>query len=320
MFEPLKYKRRKVILDTDIGPDCDDVGAIAVLLSYAREYGFEVIGINNCTSNKYGCGAIDAICGFCGKGNIPIGGYSISGFYDSDKPEWIKYNKYLSEHFSLSYVSGTLDVTPHVEFYRKLLSQCEDDEVIIISIGMFNCLSDLLDSKKDEYCDLDGLELVKRKVNSLVSMATVYPEGREFNIVCDYNAAKNVLEKFPKNIYVSDFHTGFDVITGFCTEDAEKQKDNPIFQAYALYKGIDNCKNSSFDLTAVQFACEGTGELYSLSQPGKMEFYSVDTEKTPEDATRFIPCDDGKIFVLKREVTSERIASMLNERIHEFDI
>ena len=33
IFESLKQKPRGVILDTDIGPDCDDVGALAVLIS-----------------------------------------------------------------------------------------------------------------------------------------------------------------------------------------------------------------------------------------------------------------------------------------------
>ena len=30
-FQPVAEKKRSIILDTDIGPDCDDAGALAVL-------------------------------------------------------------------------------------------------------------------------------------------------------------------------------------------------------------------------------------------------------------------------------------------------
>ncbi len=319
MFEALKTQKRKVILDTDIGPDCDDVGAIATLLSYAKDYNFEVIGICNCTSNMYGCGAVDAVCRYCGAENIPLGIYSKSGFYDSDRADCIKYNKYLSEHFSPAFIGGTLRVMPHVEFYRKLLSGCDDGEVMIISIGMFNNISDLLNSRGDEYSKLDGRELVARKVYSMVSMATVYPKGREFNVVCDYEAARNVFENFPKNIYLSDFHTGFDVITGFEPSDAETQFENPIFKAYELYTGKDKCKNSSYDLTAVQFACEGEGEMYSIGSAGRIEFYNADEKKFPEDATRFVYCEDGKIFIMKRNLPAQEIADSLNRRLWQYN-
>ena len=65
MYEALKYKKRSIILDTDIGPDCDDVGAIAVLISYAKEYGNKILGICNCTSNIYGTATIDALKDYC---------------------------------------------------------------------------------------------------------------------------------------------------------------------------------------------------------------------------------------------------------------
>ena len=66
VFEPLCKKPRAVILDTDIGPDCDDVGALVCLIDYAKKYGFPILGICNCTSNKAGTGTIDAVCRHCG--------------------------------------------------------------------------------------------------------------------------------------------------------------------------------------------------------------------------------------------------------------
>ena len=68
-YIPLCERPGPVILDTDIGPDCDDVGALAVLISYAKEYGFPILGVCNCTSNNAGTGTIDAVARFC---NYPI--------------------------------------------------------------------------------------------------------------------------------------------------------------------------------------------------------------------------------------------------------
>ena len=41
-YSPLSQLQRTVILDTDIGPDCDDAGAIACLLFWQERYHFSV--------------------------------------------------------------------------------------------------------------------------------------------------------------------------------------------------------------------------------------------------------------------------------------
>ena len=83
-FEALKDKKRGVILSTDIGPDCDDVGAIAVLWSLADELEFPVLGMVNCTSNKNGVGAIEAVNAFCGHGGVPLGEYTGRGLFEDE--------------------------------------------------------------------------------------------------------------------------------------------------------------------------------------------------------------------------------------------
>lgn len=59
-YEPLKKVKRSVIVDTDIGPDVDDVGALVVLRKVAQKYDVPVLRIVNCTSNIYGNDAIAA--------------------------------------------------------------------------------------------------------------------------------------------------------------------------------------------------------------------------------------------------------------------
>ncbi len=320
MYESLKMKKRAVILDTDIGPDCDDVGALAVLFSYAKEFNVPVLGICNCTSNPYGTATIDAVREFCKYPEVPLGAFSRPGFYDHTNPSHVLYNKYIAETYCKKFMNGTLEVLPHVSFYRSLLANAEDDSVILMTIGMFNCLADFLKSGPDKYSPLTGLELAKKKVHALVSMAALYPSGREFNVVCDYEAARYCFENFPKPIYLSDQVLGRTVKTGYSPAEAEERKDDLIYQSYYRYTvgRVENVGfNCAFDLTAVQFAFEGEGEVYSLTDPGRLRFYTCDPEKFPEDATEFVSCEDGNIRFMIKNVSDERIAELLQARMDE---
>lgn len=317
MYESLKAKKRSVILDTDIGPDCDDVAALAILISYAKELDFPILGVCNCTSNIYGSATIDAIREFCSYDDFKIGMYSKPGFYS----DHTRYNKYIAEKYSKKYNEGKLELLPHVTFYRKLLAEAEDDSVVLITIGMFNTLADFLKSEPDEISPLSGVELAEKKVHALVSMAAVLPAGREFNVICDYEAAKFVFDNFPKPMYLSDFKIGLSVFTGYDPADAENHKGDLLFDSFNLYTA-DWAKrgfNRSFDLTAVQFACEGVGDIYSLTSPGRLEFYNEAPDRLPNaDATRFIEDENGNIRFMVKVADDKMIEKLLQSRMNQF--
>lgn len=317
MYEALKYKKRSIILDTDIGPDCDDVAAIAVLISYAKEYGNKILGICNCTSNIYGTATIDALKDFCEADDFVIGMYSGPEFYS----DHTRYNKFIAETYSENYKNNALNYLPHVEFYRTLLASAEDDSVVLITIGMLNCLSDLLKSGPDSISPLCGLDLVKQKVHALVSMAAIYPKGREFNVICDYEAAKFCFDHFPCPIYLSDFKIGVSVNTGYNVDDSDSHRGDLIFDAYRLYtanwpkKGF----NRSFDLTAIQFAFEGVGDIYTLTEAGNLEFFNENPKVLPNaDATEFIEDINGNIRFMVKVADDKTIEALLQERMDQF--
>ena len=311
VFRPLALTKKAVILDTDMGPDCDDVGALVTLIDYAKQYNFDILGICNCTSNRPGMGAIDAVARYCGYPVENLGQWDQPGFMDDESCH--KYTDEIAQRFSAKYASGTLAVAPSVEFYRRTLANAPDDGVVIIVIGMLNTLSALLDSEPDEISPLSGKELIKAKVNALVSMAAILPEGRECNVLNDYKAAENVFTNWPTAMFLSDFHIGWQIITGF---DADKpQPENPIYESYRLWTD-GRCWNSSYDLTAVQFAVLGEGEFYSLLEPCRLEFYDAGTG-TP-DATRAIPDPEGRIYFMKKMVDDATIAASLNEFLHKY--
>ncbi len=317
-FESLREKPRTVILDTDIGPDCDDVGALVTLIHYAKQYGFPIAGICNCTSNRAGCGAIDAVCRYCGIETPAIGQWHHPGF--ADDPPCHKYNDALAERFSPAYADGTLAVEDEVTFYRRLLAAAPDDGVMLITIGMFNDLAALLRSPADKWSPLDGTALVKAKVHALVSMAATLPQGREYNVVMDYTAAKTVFLTWPTPIYLSDFHIGWQISTGFShiTSPADIEA-SPLSLAYHLYtqgRPEHVGDNASYDLTAVQFAAIGEGELYTLGEPGRLEFF----EEIPglPDATRFIPDPAGNCRFMQKIVPDATIQASLNDILRAY--
>lgn len=250
-YEPIKDSRRYVIFDTDIGPDCDDAGAMAVLFEMAKKYDVKILGIANCTSNPYGNGAIRAISEFYGYEDIKISqhkGYEILKNNDKfNKPVTKKYCKYEN---SAIHVESALDL------YESVLKKAEDDSVTVISVGPLTNLAEILDKNP---------ELFNKKVNSIVAMAGKFPKGKEFNIESDVEAAKTVFEKFKHIIVCSGFEIGSKFKTGFSAEC----ENNPVYDSYKHYVGGKEppYMRESWDLTAVHYAFEGEGEYYSLSKP-----------------------------------------------------
>lgn len=323
-FEPLSKKKRQVIIDTDIGPDCDDAGALATAIYYAKEYDFPIIGICNCTSNPAGNATIDAICKFCDYPTPPTAKYEKNGFFD-DK-QYCTYNTEIARRFAPEYLSPNKEIEGAVSFYRRLLANASDGEVMIISIGMLNNISALLDSPADEISSLDGKALVRKKVYGMVSMGTCYPEGREFNIYCAIDAAKNVIENFGVPIYFSDFHIGASVHT--CIADLEEKyaakgrsaEDNPIYLAYKLFTSTYHIMpitvRPTWDLTTVQFAVLGEGEYYGSTEPGHLEFY--EEKDGVADATRYIPNPNGNCYFITKNAADTVIAAELERILKSF--
>lgn len=271
-YEPLKDSRRNIIFDTDMGPDCDDAGAFALLLHYVQKYDLPLLGVANCTSNRYANGTIRAIAEYFGFDDLPVGQYSGKELL----PDGKKYNEAVTKKYR-RFVSSSTSAQTELEFYHKLLSKAEDDSVTVIAVGPLSNLGRVM---------REDAELFNRKVNSIVLMGGKFPNGKEFNIECDSAAARTVFEKFRGKIVCSGFEIGENVFTGFYSE----HEDNPVYDSYRLYCGGKlPYLRDSWDLTAVNYAVEGEGDFYSLSK---------DVKITVED--------DGNISAVKSKYSKRR--------------
>jgi inosine-uridine nucleoside N-ribohydrolase len=155
-----------------------------------------------------------------------------------------------------------------VTLYRKILSQQNDHTVTIVSIGFLTNLSNLLNSKPDNFSNLPGTELVKRKVNKLVSMAGWFPKGREYNLLTDSVASANVFNNWPTKVIFSGFEIGKNIKTGLgLIHDTSLTGPVKDVFAFCIPKAReDSAGRMSWDETTVFVAIRGIKPYFNLKR------------------------------------------------------
>ena len=131
---------KKVIYETDMCLDVDDVGALAILHALANRGEAEILAVCYNEEHPHGAGAIDAINTWYGRGDIPVGVYK--GNLDNDWSSNSSYLEYLDNNFPHDLNKQNADSALTV--YRRVLSEHPDCYVNIISVGFQNHLSELL--------------------------------------------------------------------------------------------------------------------------------------------------------------------------------
>lgn len=287
----------RLIIDTDIGPDCDDAGALACAHALVNEGLCELIAVTHCTSNPYGAGCIDAINRWYGMGGIPVGTLKREGFLCL--PEHMKYNRFIAENYPNRYPDGT-GVPGAVDALRRALSAAEDASVTFCAIGPLVNLSDLLDSAPDAHSSLNGRDLVAKKARLLVDMGGGL-EKTEWNFEMDPAAAMNVCTRWPTDIWFSVCEVGADIITGRDWND--HTACNPISDSYRLYSPGGRM---SWDQTAVLSAVMGPEPYFSLSDAGDMVV-------EPDGSNRWSARPGGTRRILSKAAPNEVIERRINE-------
>ncbi len=262
------------ILDTDLSADCDDVGALSIFNMIAKDYDLNVLGITYTTSIKYGPIAIDNVCKYFGN-EFDIGITSRKNYFDD--PKYLSYVVELSKLYKSKYEDES-KVEDAVKLMRRKLSQVPNSSAIIISIGQLNNISDLLDSLPDEYSSLNGIELVKEKVQEIAIMGGLFRQNdekiffagseylTEYNIASDIKSSKNVVEKCPVDIVFSDFLLGYKVKT-FSNIVKNGDMKNPITLSYKLF-GCD--ERESWDPITVFYELGQAKGIIQRSKPGRV--------------------------------------------------
>ena len=254
-----------VILDTDIGPDYDDVGAVAVLHALADSGEVVPLAIIASNANALVVPAIEILNNYFGRPDLPTGAPKGPNAPDSKATQgWPEMIAAKYPHKTKS----TADAPDALETYRKILAAQPDSSVTIVTVGFLTNMASLLDSKADAHSELSGKELISKKVKRLVSMAGKFPEGREFNVYIDSVASEKVFTQWPTEIIFSGFEIGYEVVTGLRLiqrEDSESPVKDAYARAMSFSKG-DSLGRQSWDQTAVLAAVRGAGPYFDLQR------------------------------------------------------
>lgn len=254
----LKMQKIPVILDTDIGPDCDDAGALAILNQFCADGACEILAITHCTGSPYGLPTISAI-NRCFGLRAPLGTCTDRDFLSSG--EALRYTQEIAKSFPHDYPEGVPQPAA-VPVFREALAGAEDGSVTVISIGPLNNLAAYL-------CDRDTARLIAQKVKRLISMAGSFTMGNDFaewNVEQDIPAAHYVARHWPTPILFCPFEAGENILTGEALKD---RPGNPVSAAYRIYTN-GGMLRPSWDLITVLAAFEEDERLMPLSDAGRV--------------------------------------------------
>jgi len=238
------HQPKRVILDTDISSDVDDVGAVSVLHSLADKGEIEILAVMVSSGDPWSARCLDALNTYFGRPSIPIGTVSGNAVIHESK-----YTQKVVEEFRHD-LGSTADSENAVSLYRKILASSKDRSVTIVSVGYLTNLSHLLRSPPDDVSGLNGSDLVAKKVVRLVCMGGTYPSGREWNFYQDAPSTMHVVPNWPAPVFFVGFETGVKILTGSGLR--QSPVPNPVRRSYELYNDLTN--RPSWDQLAVLYA------------------------------------------------------------------
>ena len=258
-----------VIFDTDMGPDYDDVGAITLLHAFADSGKVKILATIASTKYEGVAAVLNVLNTYFKKPSIPIGVPKGNAITQKDWQHWTDtlIAKYPHE------IKNNSDVPDAIPLYRKILAEQTDNSVTIITVGFLTNISNLLQSKPDQYSPLNGETLVKKKVKQLVCMAGKFPEGYEFNIKEDAKASQYVFEHWQKPVLFSGFEIGQKIKTGLPLINNNAIKNSPVKDVFRISIPLakeDSAGRMSWDETAVLVAVTGYRPFYKII-PGSIK-------------------------------------------------
>ncbi len=258
-----QHKPVNIIFDSDMGPDYDDVGAIAILHNLADHHEANILATMASTKYEGVAGVLDVFNTYFKRPALPIG---VPKSYALELRDWQHWTDTLLKNYPHA-IRTNDEAWDAVKLYRKILAEQPDRSVTIVTIGFLTNLSNLLNTAPDEYSPLDGKTLVAKKVKNLVCMAGKFPSGFEFNVMQDAKASQNVYNNWPGPIIFSGFEIGAKIHAGIPLIHNNSIKNDPVKDAFiiAIPKAKeDSAGRMSWDETAVLVAIKGYSKWYTL--------------------------------------------------------
>ena len=219
----------KVIFDCDPGADIDDVGDLAVLHQLANNGELQILGTTYSMRPDFGAPIIEVVNRAYGRPDMPIA-VSKTSPWDA----WDVYGSPLQNNFY--HAIGSSRFAPDaVPWYRQTLSAAEDHSISIVVAGQLRNMYDLWRSPADAISPLSGRQLMIQKIERLIFVAGIFPDGYEFNMFVDPIAAQVANEWNGTDLPVSfvGIENGNNVLIGGSV--LKKPINDPVRMGYLLF-------------------------------------------------------------------------------------
>ena len=245
-----------------MGPDYDDVGAIAMLHAFADSGQIRILATMASTKYEGVAAVFDVLNTYFNRPELPIG-VPKNGLELKDWQHW-------TDSLLVNYphkIKSNKEVFESTALYRKILAKQPDKSVTIVTVGFLTNLSNLLQSKGDQYSKLNGIDLVKKKVKILISMAGRFPSGKEFNVEKDAKASQVVFSKWPTPVILSGFEIGMKIKVGLPLINNQTITQSPVKDVFRISipkAAEDSAGRMSWDETAVLVAAKGYEHYYTV--------------------------------------------------------
>ena len=330
----------KVIFDTDMITDFDDVGALACLHALADAGECEILATVSSTRGNASVGAIEVINHYYGRGDLPVGapkGIGVIGEkagatekVDPNAPlgerkgndgGHYKYRKLLKDYPGWYRHADADDAPDANDVYRRVLAAQPDGSVVVCTVGFLTNIRRLLETRPDDVSPLGGRELVARKVKKWVAMACRYPNGKEYNSKWDAESSRIALDTWPTPVVFSDFEYGRDVFAGRAIAEMEGPR-NPVKDVFAgnipsrdeirrnSAKHLRGCfgmgGRASWDETAVLAAVRGEDSYFNVNR-GRYSMVGAD------GADEWAPDENGPHVRITERLPKAEVGRIIDE-------
>ncbi len=299
---------KKVVLDTDMGVDCDDCAALAILLNKHKKKECELLCVTASSTREGATATIQAICDYYNT-VVPIGAMALPQL-PCDKMN--NYAKSVKEKYNTKDTS-----VDAVKLLREKISNSKE-KVTFIAIGPLVNVRRFLESQGDEISSKSGLEIAKEKIEALYIMGGSFIENYkllgmkieghfpEWNILQDIESAQIVVDKFPNEMYFIPWEAGWEVFTD------KGEDDNPVWygmEEYARAEGfeVEGFKRHSWDPITCLCATEDCSNYFEFSPTGKVTV----TEK----GHTLHNVGEGKARIALLKKSFREIADVINEKV-----
>lgn len=302
----------RLIFDTDICGDCDDVLALGMIHALESRGQCRLLAVTVSADHPLAARFVDAVDTFYGRGSIPIGVVGPGGVVEKSAYLPLVEEKDAAGRWLYPHDLDPKTAPAAVDLLRQTLAAQPDHSVVVVQVGFFTNLAKLLASGPDAHSPLPGRELAARKVRLLSIMGGAFQpiDGNdhygEYNVVRDLPAARSVAEKWPTPILYSGFEIG--IALPYPATSIERDytyaPHHPLEAAYRRHNPPPH-NRPTWDLTSVLVAVLGDRGYFDLSPKGTVRFAAA-------GATIFTPDPHGKdAYLILRKAQKPRVLEAL---------